>query len=110
MALHHITSKEEFDKLVAGGKPVLVDFYAEWCGPCQVMGPMIEEMAENFEHADKVEIAKLDVDKVPDVSETYGVMSIPTFIIFDGGKPAETLVGSQPIDAIKSKLSAHIKN
>lgn|SRR5690554_1098628 len=74
--------------------PVLVDFWAVWCGPCRMIAPVFEELAE--EYAGKVKFAKVNVDEVTEVVGRYGIMSIPTIMLFEGGNPVETLVGVQP--------------
>jgi len=104
MSVKQIQSKQEFDDVVKGTKPVLVDFYAEWCGPCQIYGPMIEDFSESYKNKDKVEIIKVDVDQVSEVSGEFNVMSIPTTIIFKDGKALETMVGVQSPDNLGIKL------
>jgi len=84
--------------------PVLVDFYADWCGPCKMMAPSIEAMEPLF--AGKIKIGKLNVDDNSEIAEKYGVMSIPTLIIFKNGEPAETSVGMISKDALEAKLNA----
>ena len=74
-------------------KPVLVDFFAAWCGPCKVQGPIVEEVSEAV--GDKASVGKLDTEKAQQTAMQYGVMSIPTLIIFKDGKPVETMVGLQ---------------
>ena len=105
----HVESKEEFDKLIAGDKPVLADFFAVWCGPCQMMGPLLEQMAEEYKNIDKVKIAKVDIDLLKDTAMEYGVMSVPTFILFNDGKPVEQMVGMRPQEELEEKLDALIK-
>ncbi len=83
--------------------PVLVDFYADWCGPCQMQGPIIEELAKEME-GKAVKVGKLNVDENPNISEKYEVMSIPTLIIFKGGEIKETLHGVHNKDDLKQKL------
>jgi len=85
-------SDKDFDIQVLGNKlPVLVDFWAEWCGPCKMAGPVLEELSETYK--DKVLVMKLNVDENPAVSQKYGVMSIPTTILFKGGKELGRAVG-----------------
>lgn len=90
---------QNFDEELEKAKlPVLVDFYADWCGPCKMMDPVIEALAE--EYKDKLIIGKLNVDNNPGVSQKFGVMSIPTLILFKNQQPAKQLVGYQPKDAL----------
>lgn len=102
--IKHVKSKEEFEKLIKGNKPVLVDFYAEWCGPCQMMGPILEEMGETYKNIDKVEIVKVDIDKLREVSRDYDVMSVPTFMIFKDGKTVQSFVGMRPQEELEGQL------
>lgn len=83
--------------------PVLVDFFAEWCGPCRMQGPIVEELAG--EMSGKAKVAKLNVDNAPATSQKYGVMSIPTIIIFKGGEAKQTLIGLQTKETLKAELS-----
>lgn len=93
-------------EVLESNKVVLVDFYADWCGPCKMMSPIIDKIAE--EMVDKVKVCKLNVDEAQDIAIEYGVMSIPTLIIFNGGSVAETIVGlrdkQEVIDTLNSVL------
>ena len=86
--------------------PVVVDFWAEWCGPCKMIGPSLEEIADELQG--KVTIAKLNVDENPGVAGTYGIRSIPTLMIFKDGKMASSKVGAAPKSELKKWITAAI--
>jgi len=93
-------------EVVQSDTPVLVDFWAEWCGPCKMIAPIVEELAEEF--GDKIKFTKLDVDTNPQSATNFGIRGIPTLLIFNGGKPVETVVGAVPKSVLKKKLDADL--
>jgi thioredoxin 1 len=96
-----------FQKFKGGFLAVeLLDFYADWCGPCKVMEPVIEELEREL--AGKITIKKIDVDQEADVASNYGVMSIPTYLIVKDGQEIERFIGAQPKDEILKKIQSHV--
>ncbi|HEY8435606.1 MAG TPA: thioredoxin [Haloplasmataceae bacterium] len=104
MAVH--VTDATFEEEIKVGK-TLVDFWAPWCGPCRMLGPVIEELAQEFEG--KIKIAKLNVDENPITASRFGVMSIPTMIYFEDGKPIEQIVGFYPKPVLKEYLESKLK-
>ena len=94
----NITSAEFEDQVLKSDTPVLVDFWAEWCGPCRVLGPTLESLAEDYDG--KVRIAKVNVDESPDLASAFGIRSIPTIVAFKNGEPTGMTVGAQPKAAL----------
>lgn len=100
-----LTDKNFEAEVLKSDVPVLVDFWAPWCGPCKVLGPVIEELAKDFD-GKPVKIAKMNVDESAVTPGKYGVMSIPTLILFKGGEPIDQMVGVQPKDKLAEKLDS----
>jgi thioredoxin 1 len=98
-----VTDATFVDQVLTSEKPVLVDFWATWCGPCKMVAPVLEEIAA--ENGEKLTIAKIDIDENPNTPRDYQVMSIPTLILFQGGKPVKQIVGAKPKAALLSDLA-----
>ena len=99
--------KKSFGELIKDNDtPVLVDFYADWCGPCKMMHPIVEEVAAELK--DKVKVVKINVDQNPQVAQTFQVRSIPTFMLFDKGDVKWRQAGGMSAQTLKTQLSAHI--
>ena len=98
-----VTDKSFDQDVLKSDKPVLVDFWATWCGPCKMVAPVLEEIAG--EHADKLTVAKLDIDANPDIARKYQIMSVPTMMLFQGGEPVKQIVGAKPKAAMLAELS-----
>ena len=95
-----------FEEIINSDKPVLVDFWAEWCGPCKMIGPLVEELANEFEG--KAIIGKVDVDTNPEVSAKFGIRSIPTLLVFKGGEIVDKQVGAVPKSVLIEKIEAQL--
>ena len=95
-----------FDETINGGKPVLVDFWAEWCGPCRRLAPTVEELAGHYDG--KVLVGKLNVDENPNTAFKFSIRGIPTLLLFKGGQLAETIVGLVPKDDIAKMIERHL--
>ncbi len=102
----NLTTESFKNAVSSSAMPVLVDFWAPWCGPCKAIAPILEELATEFDG--KLKIAKLNIDDNDAVAAEYGVRAIPTMILFKAGKVAETLVGMMPKAALKAKIATHV--
>jgi len=102
MATKTVTDSSFQQDVLSADKPVLVDFWAEWCGPCRMIAPALEELSSEL--GDRVTIAKLNIDDNPDAPAKYGVRGIPTMILFKNGEPAATKVGAEPKSRIQGWL------
>jgi thioredoxin 1 len=105
MALE-ITDSNFEEVVLKSGKPVLVDFWAEWCGPCRMVGPLVEELAKEYDG--KAVIGKMDVDNNPKTATEYGIMSIPALLFFKDGKVVDKQVGAVPKHVLANKLEAQV--
>jgi len=102
----HFTDATWEAEVLNSDKPVLVDFWAEWCGPCRMIGPLVEELATEYEG--KASIGKLNVDENTAVATKYGIRSIPTLLIFKGGEIVDKIVGAVPKSMLAQKLDAQV--
>lgn len=105
---HAFTDAKFQEEVLNSPTPVLVDFWATWCPPCRIIGPIIEELSQEIDPS-KLVIGKLDVDANNETSMKYGVMSIPTLLVFKNGEVVEKIVGAMPKEELVEKLSAYIK-
>ncbi len=100
---------ENFEKeITSASKPILVDFWAQWCMPCFVLGPILEKVVQEYEN--KLTLAKVDLDAAPQISKKYGIEQIPTVILFKDGKPIKGFIGVNPESAIKEFLDEALKD
>jgi thioredoxin 1 len=96
-------SAKDFEQALQGDKPVLVDFWAPWCGPCRMQGPIVDALAQEL--GDAAVVAKVNTDENFDLADQYGVQGIPTLIVFKGGRPSKTFVGLTQAEALKAALA-----
>ncbi len=102
-----IVTDETFDsEVVQNSKPVIVDYWAEWCGPCRQVAPVLEEIAK--EHADKIDVVKLNIEENPQTAQKYGIMLIPTLNVFSGGEVVKQVVGAKSKSALLKELADFI--
>ena len=101
-----VTDTDFDEKVLKSNVPVLVDFWADWCMPCKMIAPIVEELSQEYDG--KLDFAKLDVDSNPSTAMTYGVRSIPTLLIFKEGKPVDQIVGAVPKGVLKKKIDSSL--
>ncbi len=100
----HFTDKDYKAEVLESKIPVMVDFYAEWCGPCKQMAPIVDDLAKEYEG--KIKIGKIDVDSNPETPQMYGVQSIPTFVLIKGGEVVNKFTGARSKDDVEEMLNA----
>ncbi|SDU32759.1 thioredoxin [Jiangella alkaliphila] len=103
--IQHVTSADFDEKVLQSDKPVLVDFWAEWCGPCRMIAPVLEEIAAS---QDNLEIVKLNVDENPEIAASYRITSIPALNVYSGGQVVKQIVGAKPKAALLNDLSDYV--
>jgi thioredoxin len=106
--VHHIEGARFQDEVVKADVPVVVDFYADWCGPCKIIEPLILQLSKEYEG--KVKFVKIDTDDNQELASQFGIMSIPTVMFFSKGKVEDIVIGAVPASVLKSKIEAVVKN
>jgi thioredoxin 1 len=105
-ATRTVTDETFETEVLKSDKPVVVDYWAEWCGPCRMVAPVLEEIAA--EHADKIDVVKINIDENPQVAQRYGILQIPTLNVFRGGEVVKQVIGAKPKSALLRELADYI--
>ena len=98
----HVTSDTFEQEVLKSDQPVIVDFWAEWCGPCHAVAPVLDKIAD--ERKDELKVVKLNIDEEQEIAQRYGIVSIPTIVLFKGGEPAAAAIGAQPKSSLERSL------
>ena len=106
MGALHLDANNFEAEVIKSSVPVLVDFWAQWCGPCTMIAPVIDQLAAELQG--KLKVGKVNVDEAPDLAGQFNVMSIPTLLVFKDGKPVDQIVGAMPKDRLLAKLNPHL--
>ena len=106
MSAPHVTDANFDSEVLKSSKPVVVDFWAEWCGPCRAVSPILDQIRD--EHGDKIEVVKLNVDENPQTAAKYQITSIPAMKVFQNGEVVKTIIGAKPKPALEADLAAFI--
>ncbi len=106
MAVLELNESNWQEEVLKSEVPVLVDFWAPWCGPCRVIAPIVEELAQEYEG--KIKVGKLNTDENPNIAMQYGIRAIPTVMLFKNGEVVDTRIGVQPKEALKSMIESHL--
>ena len=102
--VREVTDQNFAEDVLKAERPVLIDFWAPWCGPCNMVSPVVEKVSDDY--ADKMEFCKMNVDEAPETAQNYGIMSIPTLMLFKNGQKVDEIIGAVPESSIKTMISA----